>query len=257
MPAPPCACSKASRRSGGTGRAPSAPAWPNKGLELTASSVRSAPASGSSSGLALGCCCAALLAGVAQGKADPARPPHATRTVSPGVSPPHQPVPGPTAGEGPPAVVLPPMPTGGPMHASGCGVGTILRAGPSWWPQPPAAAWRVPCAGPRERRRACWGAAWRPRHREHGRGVVGWSRALRQSMSASLVRQRGVLQGRVAAVGVGVPAAPGPHRGHRSGLPGGRAGHGGARVLPPCASCGVSRHHPGPTGCGGIRRLGQ
>src|SRR5712692_8839306 len=36
--------------------------------------------------LALGCCYAALLSGVAQGKADPARPPHATRTVSPGAS---------------------------------------------------------------------------------------------------------------------------------------------------------------------------
>jgi hypothetical protein len=100
------------------------------------------------------------------------------------------------------------MPTDGPVHAGGCGVGPILRAGPSWWPQAPPGAWGVSCAGPRWRQRAWQGAAWRPRHREYGRGGGGGHCVLRQSMSASPVRRRGVLRGPVVAVGAAGSAVP-------------------------------------------------
>jgi len=66
--------------------------------------------------------------------------------------------------------VLCPMRPGAPVDADGCGGGSILHAGPSWGPQAPAAAGRVACASPHWHQRVCQGAAWRPRHRGHGRG---------------------------------------------------------------------------------------
>ena len=68
---------------------------------------------------------AAWLSGVAQGKSRP-----------------WPPVPGPTSG----AVrgsgrAVSPVPTADPVRAGGGGAGTIQWAGPSWWPQAPAAVW--------------------------------------------------------------------------------------------------------------------
>jgi len=74
----------------------------------------------------------------------------------------------------PAAVVLPPVPIGWPVHTGRCGVSTLLRTGPAWRPQAPAAAWGVSGARPCWRPRTRLGPASCPRPRAHGRGVVGW-----------------------------------------------------------------------------------
>ncbi len=116
----------------------------------------------------------------------------------------------------PAAVVLPPVPIGWPVHTGRCGVSTLLRTGPAWRPQAPAAAWGVSGARPCWRPRTRLGPASCPRPRAHGRGVVGWR-------SVRCRRRVGVswrAWGRSSGAGrrerrrgpCGVPAAPGPPR---------------------------------------------
>ena len=209
--------------------------------------------------MALGCCCATLLSGVAQGKADPARPPHVTRTVSPGASLPHPPVAGPTAGEGP-------------------GRRRAVTHADRW----SRARWRVRC----EHHPTCGAVVVAPGSGSRVAGVVRWpalgpmrlpgSSLASPALGARARRGRGALcpapahgvvscpaEGRAAGSGGGgrrsrqrcAPAASGTHQGGIA-LPGGRAGHGGSHTLHLGASCGVSRHHPRPTGWCGIRRPG-
>ena len=84
---------------------------------------------------------AALVPGMAQKKAEQARPPQATRTLSPWALLRHQHIPGPTAGQAPWGRWLPPIATGRLACAGGCGAGTIRRAELSWASQGLAAVW--------------------------------------------------------------------------------------------------------------------
>ena len=152
--------------------------------------------------LSVGLLRAALLPGMAQRKRRPGTT--TPRPVSPWASPPHQPVPRPTAGEGPgrgPAATRADRGTGAPWWGGGR---PLRRAGLSSGPQAPAAAWGVSCARPR----------WLPCLRR-GRGVVGWCRGLRQAGPASAALWQDV---RLAPVAVGgaahcravVPCGPPP-----------------------------------------------
>ena len=103
---------------------------------------------------------------MAQKKAEQARPPQATRTLSPWALLRHQHIPGPTAGQAPWGRWLPPIATGRLACAGGCGAGTIRRAELSWASQGLAAVWgegagtrpgaNTPAWGHRATGRGCW-----------------------------------------------------------------------------------------------------
>ena len=177
----------------------------------------------------MGCCCAALLSGVAQRKSRPG-----TTTPCPmprgrlGIAAPARPQPDGRRGPRQRSCSHPCHPVV-PLRVGGCDVSPRLRAGPWWWSQAPAAAWGEACARPRWRQRARLGSASRPAYQEAALGVVGWRRVLRPG----LLSVCGPVWGRAVGSGSG-GRGRWQRQAHHGGitLPGRRVGHGGVTRSP-------------------------
>ena len=128
-----------------------------------------------------------------------------------------------------------------------CGVGPLRRAGPSWWPQLPAGAWRRSCAGPPGTNTPAGSRMASPAPGAEARGVRG-HRVRRQSLSAAAPGTTGGRCGRAVVPGtvVRMPSPPVPGAtsaaiAHGSLEVAASSGSGGARV----GGGGWSRGSPG------------
>ena len=228
---------------------------PNTALEATGHSVGFVPAQASvgvarASAWALGCCAQRCFLAWPGEKADHVRRSSTTRRIA------H---PSQVRRQARPqqAGVLPPVLTGSPGRAGGCGAGPGMRGGRGGGPGPcsrVAGGVPWPVLAPT---RTCGAGVTSPS--AGGRSPRGWVTVPPAPWGAACrLRRGGALQG-PAAGGAASRAVSPPHQARHGGAARSRAVVQGTRVpraLHPCPWCRVSRHLPSPRACGGIRRPG-